>query len=245
MSAFDEFKERVSDLDRKILTVNTLPYLEDATQKFAELMYEQFPKSVVLSRVFVTIPFGMLSDFRQNFVLKLSESAGVREQLTENTPVLSLTGTCGQNKNWNHWRNSEGHVGIPLVSDDFIDRIPMMSRLLKELGIRLEWLDYYDTKIVTKKLGRLSGLFYVQDAATAVDDRGRKIISARDFVRDFNVKTVFGIGGSYAARNVYIVMINFINRNLPHRGAELFMRLINVFNSETTHLVSDGKIFRP
>jgi len=108
MSAFDEFKEWVNDLDRKILTVNALPYLEDASQRFAELMYEQFPKSVVLSRVFATIPFGMLPDFRQNFVLKLSESAGldlqthyhllflryggVRKHLTDSQQVLFRAG---------------------------------------------------------------------------------------------------------------------------------------------------------
>jgi hypothetical protein len=120
-----------------------------------------------------------------------------------------------------------------------------MSRLLKELGIRLECLSHYDTRIVTKKMGRLAGLFYVQDAATALDDKGRKIISAQNFVRDFNIRTVFGMGGSYSVKNVYIVMINFTDKNLPHSGAELFMKLINIFNSETTALVSGWKIFRP
>ncbi|OQX27876.1 MAG: hypothetical protein BWK80_03125 [Desulfobacteraceae bacterium IS3] len=245
MSAFNEFKERVDSLGCKMSDVKNFMYLEDAAQRFTELLYHEFSKSVVLTRIFATIPFGRLPDFRKNFVIQLAESSGIMSQLTDNTPVLSLLGTYGQNEIWNNWRNSRGHIGIPLASYDFIDKIPMLSRLLKELGIRLEWLNIYDTKIVTKKIGRLAGLFYVQDAATALDDNGRKIISAQDFVRDFNIRTVFGMGGMYPSKNVYIVMINFTNRNLPHSGAELFMKLINIFNSETTVLLSGWKIFRP
>lgn len=245
MSSFDKFAKRVNVLGSRISTeIKTCPCFEDAAQKFAELMYQSFSNSIVLTRLFVTVPFGSLPNFNQNFVTELANSAGVRSLLRDNTPVLSLMGTCGQNPIWNSWRNSQGHLGIPLVSENFIASIPMMSRLLKELGLSLEWLDGYGTNIVTRKMGRLSGLFYVQDAATELDDKNRKIISAQDFVRTYNIKTVFGMGGGYPVRGRYSIMISFTNKNLPHRGAEKFMTFINIFNAETAKLVLGGKIFR-
>lgn len=245
MTAFNEFTKRVNVLGGKIRSeIRTCDYLEDAAQKFSELMYREFSNSIILTRVFVTIPFSKLPSDNQNFVIKIADSAGIRSQIRDNTLVLSLLGTQGQNEDWNNRRNSKKHAGIPLISDDFIDSISMMSRLLKELGIRLDWLADYDAGIVKKKLGRLSGLFYVQDAANTTDDRGRKVISAQDFVKTYNIKTVFGMGGGYSVRGIYSVMINFTKKNLPQRGAERFMTFINFFNGETGSLVADGKFFR-
>lgn len=246
MSAFKEFTKRINVLGNKIRTeVGTCAYLEDAAQKFTELMYQEFSNSVVLTRLFATIPFGKLPDFNQNFVTKFADSAGVGSQLRENTPVLSLLGTQGRNNIWNDRKHSKGHTGIPLVSEDFIDSIPMMSALLKEMGISLDCLENCDTSIVVKKMGLLSGLFYVQDASDASDEKGRKIISAQNFVSNYNVKTVFGMGGSYASVRTHIVMITFINKNLPLRGAELFMKFASLFNSEMATSIWNEKIFRP
>ncbi len=70
--------------------------------------------------------------------------------------VLSLLGTRGEDMRWNDRRNSQGHVGIPLVSADFIDAIPMMSRLLKELGLDLNWIASDDTEsIMTHTVARV------------------------------------------------------------------------------------------
>ena len=223
--------------------MGTCAYLEDAAQKFTELMYQEFSNSVVLTRLFATTPFGKLPDFNQNFVTKFADSAGVGSQLRENTPVLSLLGTQGRNKIWNDRKHSKGHTGIPLVSEDFIDSIPMMSALLKEMGISLDCLENCDTSIVAKKMG-LSSLFYVQDASEASDEKGRKIISAQDFVSDYNVRTVFGMGGSFVSVRTHIVMITFMNKKLPLRGAELFMKFVSLFNSEMATPVLNEKIFR-
>lgn len=243
--SFQEFTNRVNQLSIRIKDdINNCDYMEDAASKFTNAIFHEFSKSFVLSRLFVTIPFYDLPDKNKKFVEKLAESKGILSQLIDNTPVLSLLGTCGRNKTWNSRTNSEGHIGIPLISESFIDSIPMMSRLLKELGINLDWLENFDTDIVKKKMGNISGLFYVENAATATDENGRKIISAQDFVTKYNVKTVFGMGGYSSTGKKYVVMINFLDRQLPDKGAQLFMRYVNIFNSAISIRARDN-IFRP
>jgi hypothetical protein len=104
------------------------------------------------------------------------------DRLRDNTPVLSLVGTRRRQRDWNSRFDSQGHVGIPLASADFVDSIPMIARLLKELGPSIELAQDLDTAIVTQSIGSVVGLFYVDDARTAVDQNGRKIIAAHDFV---------------------------------------------------------------
>ena len=83
--------------------------------------------------------------------------------------MLSLLGTSGVKPAWNDRRQSQGHVGIPMVSAAFIEAILMMSRLLKQLGVRLDWIASHDSQIITKVMGEMSGVFFVADAATEVD----------------------------------------------------------------------------
>ncbi|HAO19855.1 MAG TPA: hypothetical protein DCQ37_04785 [Desulfobacteraceae bacterium] len=242
--SFREFSGRVNQLgDRIRQDIQNCDCMEDAAKKFTSAIYREFSKSFVLSRLFITVPFCDLPDTNKTFVEKLAVSKGLQSQLQDNTPVLSLLGTCGQNGLWNDRNNSSAHIGIPLLSEAFIDAIPMMSRLLKELGIRISWLENFDSRIVTQKNGSISGLFYVEDAAESLDEKGRKIISEQDFVSQYQVRTVFGMGGQISIARKYVVMINFLNRNLPQKGAELFIRYINIFNGETGILARDGKIF--
>ena len=74
----------------------------------------------------------------------------------------------------------------------------MISRLLRELGVPIEWIDSHDSEIIRKAVGDSSGLFFVDDAAAAKDHEGRNIIVAQDFVSAQGVKSVFGAGEAYA-----------------------------------------------
>jgi len=94
-------------------------------------MYDEFEESIVLARLFATVPFGELPAYNQEFVNKLADSTGITQLINDKTYILSLLGTHGVEENWNARLNSQGHIGIPLASADFIDSIPMMSRLLK------------------------------------------------------------------------------------------------------------------
>ncbi|OGV59140.1 MAG: hypothetical protein A2X49_02270 [Lentisphaerae bacterium GWF2_52_8] len=217
--------------------------LEEAAQNFLSVLYDEFAASTILIRLFATVRFKNLPAQNQDFVSALAKAKGVFPLINEKTPVLSLLGSRGRMAKWNDRRKSAGHVGIPLVSKDFLDSIPMMSRLLKELGVEINWIDAGDTKIVVKTRGNAAGVFFVLDATSAEDSQGRKIISAQDFVEEYNIKTVFGFGGEYGVCDTFITTIIFTDETIDKSQAEQFMFLINMFKSATTSLALKGRIF--
>jgi hypothetical protein len=216
--------------------------VEAAAQQLASACYEQFADSVVLARVFMTVPFGDLPAANKEFVRKLVDSAGAGSALDDTTPVLSLVGTHGREANWNDRRNSEGHIGIPLVSSAFVGAIPMISRLLKEFGVPLDWIDTRDAAKIARSIGRSVGLFFVDDASTATDAEGRKIIAAQDFVSKYGVKSVFGAGGAYANGQLAVIVV-FCDEPVDRSTAETFLDMASLFKSKTAGLVEAGRTF--
>ena len=217
-------------------------YLEEAAQQLASALSTQFEESVVIARVFVTAPFGELPSANQEFVQNLAESAGAGSELEADTPVLSLIGTHGQEEDWRDRRKSKGHVGIPLISSAFVDAVPMISRLLQEMGVPLEWADSRDTGIIIETIGRSAGLFFVDHAAQSTDSQGRKIIAAQDFVSAYDVKSVFGIGGAYDGGEMIVIVV-FCRDAFSRATAEQFLALMNLFKSNTHGLVEPTRIF--
>ena len=216
--------------------------LEEAAQTLATLVHTCFQESVVLSRVFLTVPFFGLPPTDEQFVRKVAESAGVGSDLKRATPILSLLGTQGQEPDWNERHKSKGHLGIPLISSTFVDSVPMISRLLKDLGIPLSWVDSYDSEIIEKAMLDSSSLFFVENAASATDFKGRKIIAAQDFVSTYGVKTVFGTGAAYAGGQI-VVLIVFCGDVCSRAVAARFLALSTLFASKTKRLVGIARIF--
>lgn len=216
--------------------------LEQAAQKVTDTLYEKFSNSIVLARVFATMPFGALPDTNRTFVEKLAARQNISNLIRYETPVLTLLGTRGIKPSWNDRGQSEGHIGIPLASATFIDKIPMMSRLVKEIGINLDWIDHQDAIVVKTYIG-VSGVFYVSDAETAIDDQKRKIIAAQDFVRDYQVKTVFGLGSSYLSNTTFLTLIIFCREQIEKNKVEQFLPLISNIKASTTSLVATKAIF--
>jgi hypothetical protein len=231
----DELQER---LEKEINEASTL---EKASQRLCALLYETFPESAVLVRVFVTVPFGRLPDRTRAFVRRLvTGTAGA--PLDQGLPVLALLGTRGREPQWNDRHRSEGHLAIPLASAAFVEEIPMIASLMKQLGIAVGGKGL-DTAIVTQSIGSVVGLFYVEDARTTVDGRGRRVITAQPFVEAYSVRTVFGFGGTYTARGTFMAAVVFTNERIGRRDAERFMRLANVFKAVTMRHVFRGQLF--
>src|SRR5687767_10365372 len=86
--------------------------LEGAAQALTSALYAWFAESVVLARVFATVPFGELPPANQAFVRSVAETRGADHRLREATLVLSLIGTAGVKPAWNDRRRSQGHAGI-------------------------------------------------------------------------------------------------------------------------------------
>jgi len=217
--------------------------LEDAAQKVTDLMYTEFKDSVVLARLFATVPFGMLPTSNKEFVRNLAEAKGLTPLINDQSPILSLLGTSGEEDAWNDRHNSRGHIGIPFVSADFIDQIPMVSHLLKSLGFSSDWISSDSTGIIQSTMGKMAGIFYVPDARTAVDEKGRKIIAAQDFVAKHNIRTVFGVGGGYVQEATFIVLIVFAREQIDEERARCFLPLATMIKASTTGLLMRGRIF--
>ncbi len=228
------------EMERRVLAAG---YLEEGAQILAAALYGQFEESVVVGRVFVTVPFGKLPKANQQFVRGLVESAGAPADLKQTSPVLSLIGTYGQDEEWRDRRRSKSYVGIPLVSSSFVETIPMISGLLKELGVPVDWVDSHDSEMIVNTIGSAAGLFFVENAATATDAQGRKIIAAQDFVANYDVKSVFGVGGAYPTGQI-VVIVTFCRSQIPRIVAERFVTLAAFFISKTAGHVEQGRIFR-
>lgn len=221
---------------------NRASSFEAAAQAYADSLYEAYASSVVLARVFATIPFGALPPREAKFAESLAATVGVR--LAEETPVLTLFGTRGDRTEWNDRAHSTGHVAIPLVSEQFVASTPMISRLLEDLGLQVARNDQGATSIVERVLpGGLAGLFYVADAAAALDTRSRPIIANQAFVATHQVKTVFGMGGTFPGGHVATLIV-FTRELMARSVAHRFLPVTSQLKAVTLSAILKGKFFR-
>jgi hypothetical protein len=227
-------------LDELRSDIRNCPSLERAAQRVAKGIHERFAEVTVLSRVYALLKYGELPADVASFVDTLGKADPSR--IVPATPVLTLLGTHGEKEEWCDRRRSQGHKGIPLLSGAFVDAIPMLARLLRELGIDLSWLDAAPEVATRRLLGGFNGTFYVQDAATARDGQGRRIIPAEDFVAEHGVQTVFGNGGFYPDGTL-IVCIVFLRETLPRSTVERLASLISMVKGETFGVVRSRKLF--
>ncbi len=216
--------------------------LEDVVRRFTNALYERFASSVVLARVFATVEFHQLTAADRAFAERFAASVEAGGELTDSTPVLSLLASRGVEEAWNDRRCSRDHLAIPLISEHLIAEIPMIARLLNEIGFTPAWRGT-EPGFVTKTLANVNGIFYVGDARTAVDARERNIIPASQFVESYGVRTVFGFGGSYLGRHMFISAIVFCRDEIARSQAMRFIPLIGSLKAATTRLVNRGAIF--
>ena len=229
-------------LDRLRPVVGKVAALETAAGLVASQLYETFEASTAPARVYVVVPYHSLTPSVAAFVDQLAAKMGQAGHIHPETPVLTLLATHGAKPEWCDRTKSQGHVGIPLVSAEFVQAIPMVARLLKELGFDLAWLDAATEVNARRLLGGFNGVFFVDDAATARDNLGRAIIPAQDFVEEQGIKTVFGMGGYYPD-NTLVVLIVFARETLQRSQVERFTSLISLLKGETFGAVRARRIF--
>lgn len=219
------------------------PTFEQTAQRTTEIIHAAFRSSLVMVRIFITVPFGQLPRDTQAVVQHSASAYQVADLLRPETLVLSLAGTSGRQPMWNDRKLSRTHQGIPLISARFVQSIPMTSRLLHQMGVGVKWIDTKDVSMFEQHMA--SRLFYVPDAATAVDELSRKVIPDQDFVRTYGVKTVFGVGGSYVLQhNALLAMVVFCAEPVPKAVAELFSSVTTQLVAKTYSAVREGAIFR-
>lgn len=217
--------------------------LQETLQVTMEHFYMNFAESVVLARTYATIAYGALPARDRSFVRAVAEKHNQLHALYDETPVLSLLGTAGVEHAWCDRYTSKEHLGIPLLSEEFVAGSPMVAGLVRQLDISVDLISRSGTTATgAEDFGACAESFFVRDAARSRDLVGRLLIPEQDFVRTYAVRTVLGVGGRFSVAGMVLVCVVFTRETLTQTPAWL-LRLPLLLGMSTRHLVSAGKLF--
>ncbi len=213
------------------------PTLQGAARAFVDALVARAPRTTVLARVLVTRPFRELPREEHAFADRLAKTRGVRDRLRPDTPVLALLASRGELAHWNDPRLSRLHRAVPLTDAAFVRTIPMVARMLDDLGFPLE--NSPDAK--RRRLGDASGMgvFHVRDASAPENDA---LIPERRFVDDHGVRSVFGLGSAYLDGSVLVVLV-FSRDLVDHETVVKLAPLAAALKRRTYPAVSAGRVF--
>lgn len=212
--------------------------LEAAAGTFVDAFAAAF-SDVALVRLFVALPAASVPPAEYAFAARF---AGDDPRFGPQTRVLTLLASRGREAAWNQRRLSHGHLCIPLIDRRFIEAAPMIAKLLADIDVDLSAFDDGRPIATRQLLGGKNGMFYIPDAATAVDTQGRYIIADRSFVERYTIRTVFGMGGAYPDGTLVTSLI-FSTQKIPQLIVDRFPSLISNFKMATTKLVEARRIF--
>lgn len=226
-------------VERKLLPATSV---EDGAQRLCDAVFETLGERVALVRTYVVMPFYRLPPRERAFAEAIATTRGNVSRIPDETLVLTLLGTRGSQPEWNDRRKSQGHVAIPLLGARFVEEVPMVAALLRSIGIDLSWLDGSREALTRKLGGGSNGVFFVPEARTEHDERGRLVIPAADFVAREGVRSVFGFGGSYL-NGWMMAAIGFARVALSREDAQALSPLASMFKLSTMGPLALGKIF--
>lgn len=190
--------------------------MESAAQNVVRFLYDSFAdesggRSLCLVRCYVTQQFSRLPEDLRAFAANV---AG--EELRPETKCLTLLGTAGEEPAWNDRSQSQGHQAIPLQSHAAVERLPMVSRLITQLGVSVRDL-VASQPTSPDNAGNGPNVFHVEEAA------GSPYIPAQDFVERYGVATVLGFGGILT--NELFAVIMFSRERVGVETAQIFRSL--------------------
>ena len=201
-------------------TASGAPTLEVSAQRVCRFLYDELvgpdsERACALARCYKTHAYRLLDPDLQGFA---------RDVLGAETPrptmkVLTLMATVGQSARWNSRHLSRGHRAIPLPSPEIVEKAPMISQLIKELGLELNHVLRPSPDIVKELAGKQHGVFHVENAL------GSPYIPAQqEFVARFGIRSVLGFGGMLASGDFFAVIL-FATVHVPPKAADRFKTL--------------------
>ena len=195
--------------------------MEETANRMVRYLYDHFldgrtgQKAFVLARLFKTHPYDELDEELR---------AAARSMIGMPSPpssmkCLVLLATAGARPEWNSRRNSQGHKVIPLPSQQFVNRLPMVRQLVQQLGLEIQSLLQPDPKVIMDLAQKTYNVFYVPDAV------GNEYVPAQEkFVMPFGVRSVIGFGGILPPADLYATIL-FSRAHVPPQTAEMFKTL--------------------
>lgn len=134
--------------------------------------------------------------------------------LDPNTPVMTLLASAGSEEAWNDRKRSEGHRAIPLRSQRAEELSPMISRLFEQFGA--EPLLTGDVRPLEKRSN--FDVFHVGDPLES------PFVPAKDFVRDYGIRSVVGFGAFLPPADMFAAIL-FSNVPIAADTATMFPAL--------------------
>ncbi len=212
--------------------------MEETANKIVGHLYENLidkqggGKACALVRLYKTHPYGELEPGLQDF------AKGIMGEDPESGAMkcLTLLATVGENADWNSRANSSGHKAIPLPSEKFVGQIPMIARLVSQLGLEVRQIINPDPSFIVDLEEKTYNVFHVPEAV------GSPYIPAQDdFVIPYGVRSVLGFGGILPTGDLYVVIL-FAKVPISREVAELFKPLaVNVREAVTQS--GEGAVF--
>jgi serine phosphatase RsbU (regulator of sigma subunit) len=212
--------------------------MEEASNRIVRYLYENFctkptgEKSCALVRLFKTHPY-------EDLEVELGQYA--RSMLDHYPPLpamkcMTLLATVGEQTEWNSRHTSVGHKAIPLASESVVAQIPMISQLIRQLGLDIKTVINPGPDLLVEIEQRKYNVFYVPEAI------GNPYIPAQEsFVIPFGIKSVLGFGGLLPSGNLFAIIM-FLKVQIPHSTAQMFSTL--ALNVKTALLRFDrGAVF--
>ncbi len=189
-------------------------------------------KACALVRTFVTLPFSQLDADQQAFAARVHPSV-----VTEPTmKCLTLLATAGEEPAWNDRRASVGHQALPLASAASIARSPMISQLIRQLGVEVATLLSPQDAVMIDDRQHTFNVFHVSDAAGSPH-----IPAQQQFVIPYRIRSVLGFGGLLPPGELFATIL-FARARVPREVAELFKSL--ALNVKVALLpFAGGKVF--
>src|SRR4030081_3259747 len=216
-------------------TATGAPTFELGAQRVCRFLYDELlsadgERQCALVRCYKTNPFGSLDPELQAFV---RTNMGFRQPWPE-MKCLTLMATVGQTAAWNSRHNSRGHRAIPLPSPEIVEKAPMISQLIKELGMELSTVLQPSPEVVKELAGKRHGVFHVENAL------GSPYIPAQEeVVVRYGIKSVLGFGGVLFTGDLFAVIL-FCTVPVPATAADRFRTIaldvkaaFSRFNEET------------
>ena len=212
--------------------------MEEASNRIVRYLYENFctkptgEKSCALVRLLKTHPY-------EDLEVELAQYA--RSMLDHYPPLpamkcMTLLATVGEQTEWNSRHTSVGHKAIPLASESVVAQIPMISQLIRQLGLDIKTVINPGPNLLVEIEQRKYNVFYVPEAI------GNPYIPAQDsFVIPFGIKSVLGFGGLLPSGNLFAIIM-FLKVQIPHSTTQMFSTL--ALNVKTALLPFDrGPVF--
>lgn len=201
-------------------TITGAPTLETSAHRTCRFLYDELhgpdtPHACALVRCYKTHSFGALEPDLQSFARGILGEAEPRLTMK----CLTLMATVGQSAAWSSRHLSRGHRAIPLPSPEIVEKTPMISQLIKELGVELKAVLQPSPEIVKELAGKRHGVFHVENAL------GSPYIPAQqEFVVRYGIRSVLGFGGMLFNGDLFAVIL-FSTVHVPAAAADRFRTL--------------------